>query len=297
MKNKMKDYRIFTIFAVLATIVCSIATYDISVRFTPPNITLFGFAVTASFIGLLTPITLDGVYILLDTMLPKFHTTNSRKVAFGFMIFIWVIMVSMNLSSAVINNQIDSAVLGKFSFVVYGVKLVALLYLAFYTYIRYDDPTTKHTIIETQNEFLFANGINQFLERYNKGMSDSIAAIFALEDAREMIEKRTGKDITYTLGKMWRKVLVSRAGIALEIDDKGNVVLDNMTIEATPASNENASSKKKSPNPASSPAPVEAPTAEKPKSIWNTIQKITGTLPAGEVASNGNGHGQKSENF
>lgn len=205
MSEKKKDsYFIMKVFAYIATAVASIATYDIAFHFSPPEVQIMGYAVTAANIAFITLLTVDGLYVLLDNRLPHFKTESSRTWAVNFLVLIWAVMLSLNIASAVMNNTMDTSVLGRFSFVVYAVKVVSLLYLAFYTYIRTDDPDTKRVVIENQLHWTREQGINTHLQTYSKEFSKIGAAVIAMDQLSELVLNETGKNIESILGPDWQ---------------------------------------------------------------------------------------------
>lgn len=205
MLEKKKDsYFIMKVFAYIATAVASIATYDIAFHFSPPEVQIMGYAVTAANIAFITLLTVDGLYVLLDNRLPHFKTESSRSWAVNFLVLIWAVMLSLNIASAVMNNTMDTSVLGRFSFVVYAVKVVSLLYLAFYTYIRTDDPDTKRVVIENQLHWTREQGINTHLQTYSKEFSKIGAAVIAMDQLSELVLNETGKNIESILGPDWQ---------------------------------------------------------------------------------------------
>ncbi len=205
MNEKKKDpYFIMMAFAYIATVVASVATYDIALHFSPSDVAVMGVAITKQTVAFITLLTVDGLYILLDNRLPHFKTDNSRSWAVSFLVLIWAVMLSLNIASAVMNNTMDTSVLGKFSFVIYAVKVVSLVYLAFYTYIRTDDPDTKRIVIANQMHWLRESGVNTHLKTYSNQFSQIGAKIIAMDQLRDLVLKETGKDIEDILGVEWQ---------------------------------------------------------------------------------------------
>lgn len=213
------NYIVFTIFAFVAVLASSLATYDIAVHFSPPNVKLLWFVIPPSFAGLLAILVLDGLYILLDLRLATFPTTASRNVSIFFMGLVWCIMVSANLVSAIINNTIDGSVLGAFSWVMYGVKLGALLYLGYYTYIRWDDPNTQRLIIQNDLRAVMEKEMNGIEKDYGgkiyKNGGDMIVLVKLLMGYADNFKQLTGQDVRFALGSNWRRTLANMSGIAI----------------------------------------------------------------------------------
>lgn len=203
-EKKHDSYFIMKVFAYIATAVASIATYDIAYHFSPPEVQIMGMPITAANIAMITLLTVDGLYILLDNRLPYFKTEASRTWAVNFLVMIWAVMLSLNIASAVMNNTMNTSVLGRFSFVVYAVKVVSLLYLAFYTFIRTDDPDTKRVVIENQLHWTREQGINTHLQTYSRQFAQVGAKIIAMDQLAELVLKETGKDIESILGSDWQ---------------------------------------------------------------------------------------------
>lgn len=203
-KKKQDSYLIMKVFAYIATLVASIATYDIAYHFSPNDVAIFGIQITKASIALITLFTVDGLFILLDDRLPHFKTEQSRDLGVKFLVLLWAIMLSLNIASAVMNNTMDTSVLGRFSFVVYAVKVVALIYLAFYTYIRSDDPDTQRVIIENQMHWVREQGINTHLTTFSQKFAQDGAKIIAMEQLSRLVLKETGKDIKDILGEDWQ---------------------------------------------------------------------------------------------
>jgi len=202
--KKADSYLVMKVFAYIAAAVASIATYDIAYHFSPPAIDIAGFILTKAYVGIMTVLTLDGLYVLLDDRLPHFKTENARDWAVRFLFLLWAVMLSLNISSGVMNNTMDTSVLGRFSFVVYAVKVVSLIYLAFYTYIRTDDPDTKRVVIENQLHWTRAEGINRHLQNYSAEFAREGAKIIAMHQLSELVLKETGKEIQDILGADWQ---------------------------------------------------------------------------------------------
>lgn len=203
-EKKKDSYFVMMVFAYIATVVASVATYDIALHFSPADVAVMGTQITKQTVAFITLLTVDGLYILLDNRLPHFKTDNSRQWAVNFLMLIWAVMLSLNIASAVMNNTMDTSVLGKFSFVIYAVKVVSLVYLAFYTYIRTDDPDTKRIVIENQMHWLRESGVNTHLKTYSNQFSQIGAKIIAMDQLRELVLKETGKDIEDILGLDWQ---------------------------------------------------------------------------------------------
>lgn len=218
-KFNAQSYMLLTIVAIIAALFNGTGTYDLSIHFSPPFISLFSIRIPREMIGAMSIALVDGIYILLDFMLPKLRTSNARTSALMFMIVLWGVMVSANLASAVINNSMNTAALGGFSWVIYGVKLGALIYLAWYTYIRWDDPATKYEIIEVDLVSAMQDKINAAQKKYNgligTNAGDTIALVRSLDSYQAEFEKQTGKDIRIALGLNWRRAVAKQSGIVI----------------------------------------------------------------------------------
>ena len=218
-KFNAQSYALLTIVAIIAALFNGTGTYDLSIHFSPPFISLFSVRIPREIIGAMSIVLVDGIYILLDFMIPKLRTNNARTSALMFMIVLWGVMVSANLASAVINNSMNTASLGGFSWVIYGVKLGALIYLAWYTYIRWDDPATKYEIIEVDLVSAMQDKINSAQKKYNgligSNAGDTIALVRSLDSFQVEFEKQTGKDIRIALGNNWRRAVAKQSGIVI----------------------------------------------------------------------------------
>lgn len=207
MKKQTDAYIVLKVWAVVAVLVASVATYDIAYHFSPADVVIFGLAISRSTIAAFTILIVDGLYIMLDLMLPKFRTANSRASAGYFMVGLWVIMLSLNISSAVLNKSLDVSLLGNFSFVVYFVKALAVIYLAWYTYVRYDDPETQRELTEMETREAREIGIQKHLRTYSMAFAREGAKVIAMEQLADYVFRETGKDIREVLGDNWREVL------------------------------------------------------------------------------------------
>lgn len=217
---KQNNYIMFTLFAIAAVLASSLATYDIAVHFSPSNVKILWSLIPPAVMGLLAIIVLDGIYLLLDFNLAKLKTPNARMVSVIFMVLLWCIMASTNIASAVINNTIDGAILGGWSWVVYGVKLGALIYLAWYTYIRVDDPETRAAMIAVDLKATLDSEMNSkeklFGVKLYKVGADMIVLTKLLNKYSGDFEGATGMDVRVALGENWRRALAGQAGIPVD---------------------------------------------------------------------------------
>jgi len=210
--NKTNNsYRIFQAVAFVAALVASMATYDIAYRFTP-DILVFDFNIRQVIAGL-SALLVDGLYILLDGKLADMKTKAARSMTFRFLVLIWGIMASVNVMDAIINNTIDMTALGKAGVVVYVIKLIALFYLAYYTYIHYDDPDTKLIISQRDATEARTKGVNHFVEIYSKAYAQTGAQFVAMYLMAEYILEETGKHPRDILGDGWESKLSKMAGL------------------------------------------------------------------------------------
>lgn len=241
-KFNSQSYTLLTVVAILSALFNGTGTYDLSIHFSPPLITLFFFSIPREFIGALSIALVDGIYILLDFMLPKLRTHNARTSALVFMVVLWGVMASANLASAVINNSINTAALGGFSWVIYGVKLGALIYLAWYTYVRWDDPATQYEIIEVDLVSAMQDKINAAQKKYNgligSNAGDTIALVRSLDSYQAEFEKQTGKDIRIALGNNWRRAVAKQSGIVIP----AGFVFDDEEVASAPPEEADAGS-------------------------------------------------------
>lgn len=213
--SKHNHYIVLSIFAYLAAVFLGTGTYDISVRLSPPFVSFLLFSIPRELIGVLGILFVDGLYILLDGMLAKFRTRSTRTAALYFMVALLVIMASANVMSAVINNQVEG--LGGFSWVMYGVKFGAIMYLAFYVYARWQDPFTQHEIIGIELSEVMDKEINAHEKNIGKKLGVAGGEVVALQRQFTLYEmefqKRTGKDIRIALGSGWRRAVATMSGI------------------------------------------------------------------------------------
>lgn len=215
MNEKERDnYFIFGVFEVIAVVVASFATYDISLHFSPADVVIFGYHVTREVIAFLSVFMVDGLYVLIDRNLHVLRTRQSRTAAGYFLVFLWCVMMALNLASAVINNTNSISALGKFGFVIYAVKVMAMIYLAWYTYIRYDDPLTKRVLIEMEANETRSAGVNNYVQKYSQAFAISGAKIIAMDQSAEYILKETGKHPEDIFGESWREQIAKMAGIS-----------------------------------------------------------------------------------
>jgi len=236
-KKGFNHYAILTVFAYLTALFLGMGTYDISIHFSPTVVNFLLFAVPKELIGMLSIFVVDGLYILLDYMLPHFKTKSTRSAALYFMAALWVIMASANIASAVINNTIENSALGGFSWVVYGVKVGGLIYLAFYTYARWDDPHTQRRIIEIEMTAEMDTKVNYFEKTYGakvgKYGGEMVGFVKSLEQYRLIFEEKTGMDIRTTLGVYWQRTLAKQVGFYVP---EGFTFSDEpLSIETKPA--------------------------------------------------------------
>ena len=271
-KFNAQSYMLLTIVAIIAALFNGTGTYDLSIHFSPPFISLFSIRIPREMIGAMSIALVDGIYILLDFMLPKLRTSNARTSALMFMIVLWGVMVSANLASAVINNSMNTAALGGFSWVIYGVKLGALIYLAWYTYIRWDDPATKYEIIEVDLVSAMQDKINAAQKKYNgligTNAGDTIALVRSLDSYQAEFEKQTGKDIRIALGLNWRRAVAKQSGIVIPT----GFVFDDEEAVAAPADEVDAG------NPDANAGSPKTRKGKKADADAGTLE-VSGTLP------------------
>lgn len=318
--KKTDSYIVFSAFAILAVIFASVATYDISYHFSPNEVRIFGFALTREVISTISIFVVDGLYILLDFMLKEFRTKSSRRAAGYFMVFLWCAMLALNLSSAVLNNQMDTNALGKFSIVVYAVKVVALLYLAFYTYIRYDDPETKRVMIEMESSEIRTAGINNYVKTFSNGFARGAAKLIAMEQMATYVEQQTGKHPSDMYGKNWQSVIAKMSGVNMEFDEEPEetpttgkrLPTGNPALSATGKKEPKLPVAPKMTPPALHPAPTTGKTTGNPFVNWareqgnRLVNLATGNSPTGnqeaklpvaEANTTGNSPEEAKENF
>ena len=287
-KFNSKSYMLLTVVAILAALFNGTGTYDLSIHFSPPFISLFSIDIPREMIGALSIALVDGIYILLDFMLPKLRTHNARTSALLFMVVLWGVMVSANLASAVINNSMNTAALGGFSWVIYGVKLGALIYLAWYTYVRWDDPATKYEIIEVDLVSAMQDKINAAQKKYNgligANAGDTIALVRSLDAYKTEFEKQTGKDVRLALGDNWRRAVAKQSGIVIPTgfvfdDEKAASPVEDDDITEPPATGGTKAKRKKDESPVEAIAPVEKTVPVKPEGmIPNLLNSLTSKL-------------------
>lgn len=175
----------------MAAIVASgMSTYDISYNLSPVEL--------ATYIATCTVLVIDGGYILLDMIFPYVKTQTARTLIALFMVMLWLMMVMTNITDAIWRNNTDVG-----SYVIYGVKVMGLLWLAVYTFIRYDDPETKRTLQETELREIREAQTLYYEKQYATSLAPVAGRALALAQLSDRFKEDTGRNIEDVLGKNW----------------------------------------------------------------------------------------------
>lgn len=212
MNKKVSDsYGILRYLAWIAAGAASVATYDIAYSFTP-DIFIGGVNIRPFVAGLYMLI-LDGLYLVLDNRLPHMKTTEAREWTIRFLVLTWAIMAGVNVIDAVLNQTKDVSILGKAGVIIYVLKLIALLYLAYYTFIHYNDPDTQLEIIKRDAAAIRREGVNTWIGKYSTAFSQTGAAVIAMNDFADFIVEETGRHPRDIYGNNWEVTVAKMAGI------------------------------------------------------------------------------------
>ncbi len=186
---------VMMVLAIAAIVASGFSTFDISFHLSPAD-----FAVT---VGLLTVLVVDGGFLALDFVFPYVKTATARSLVALFMAILWLAMVGTNVADAIFNMAFDASKLGWGSWIMYAVKVIGLVYLAMYAYIRFDDPETKRILQQTEIDEIKNNELLAREREYSELMAIPYAKAMAIENIRSKFKAEHNKNIEDVIGKDW----------------------------------------------------------------------------------------------
>lgn len=181
------------VLALAAIVASGMSTYDIAYNLSPKALAIF--------VAWATVVVIDGGYLFLDIFFPWQKTQTARTLIGLFMAALWCMMVATNITDAVWRNNVSVG-----GYVVYGVKIMGLIWVLVYTFIRFDDPETKKILQKTEIEELHDRELLAREKEYATLIAPLEAKALAIANLADRFQQRTGKQIETVLGKDWAKV-------------------------------------------------------------------------------------------
>ena len=193
--------RVMFLMAVAAVIASGMSTYDLAYILSP--------LATAAIIGAMTVVVIDGGFLLLDLVFPYVKTSTARSMVAVLMSFLWAAMAGTNITDAILNLRVDTAALGWGEWIMYGVKVVGLVYLAMYAFIRFDDPETRRILQETEIAEIKNREVLMREREYSQKMAVPLARALAIRNIQERFKRETGRNIEEVIGSDWVRLYLA----------------------------------------------------------------------------------------